>query len=92
MKKSLLPFLSLAAITAADRENFQYNPTQRKVKLGRVFEPKIPSNHKYFSFKADGTFTCYEKQEPMLKSEYVFSCYALNSKNAIKKFNKFKNT
>ena len=26
----------------------------------------------------------------MLKTECVFSCYALNAKNAIKKFNQFK--
>jgi len=89
-KSSILAFIGMSAMASA-MENLSYNPNQGKVKpnLSRSFGPKIPSNHKYFSFRADGTFTTDRTQEPMLKSECVFSCFALNSKNAIRKFNQF---
>lgn len=93
-KSSILSFLAMNAIASA-MEHPEFSPVHRetkRVKLGRVFEPKVPSNHKYFSFRADGTFICYQDQGPMIKSECVFSCFALNSKNAIKKFNQFKQT
>jgi hypothetical protein len=55
----------------------------------KSIEPPIPNGMKYYCFRKDGTFLQYEKDGPMLKEEKVFSCYALNNKNAIKKFNKF---
>ena len=53
-KSSILAFLGMNAIASA-MEYPEYSPTQReprRIKLGKVFEPKIPSNHKYFSFRA----------------------------------------
>jgi hypothetical protein len=44
---------------------------------------------KYYCFRKDGTFLQYERDGAMLKDEKFFTCYALNDKNAIKKFNKF---
>jgi hypothetical protein len=95
MKKSpILSFLAMSAIASA-MEQPEFSPVHRepkKFKLGnQVFEPKVPTNHKFFSFRIDGTFTCYQEQGPMIKSECVFSCFALNSKNAIRKFNQFQN-
>lgn len=45
-----------------------------------------PKGTKTYFFNSDGEFST----ERMLKTETVFICYAINDKNAIRKFNKWK--
>ena len=52
-------------------------------------EPIIPKGQFHYWFRIDGTFLNEKQSERMLKEECVFKCFALNDKNAIKKFNKF---
>lgn len=98
MKKSF-QFLALASILSAistTREEYEgmgniIDTSQpRKGRISQTPKQVIPKGQQYFSFREDGTYICYEKQGAMLKTEYVFSCYALNAKNAIKKFKQFK--
>lgn len=98
MRKSF-QFLAMASIlsaTSTTREeyegmgNLRDTPKPRKSRVPQTPKQVIPKGQQYFSFREDGTYTCYEKQGAMLKTECVFSCYALNAKNAIKKFNHFK--
>ena len=56
----------------------------------RVFipkEPTPPSGSKEYFFNIDGEFST----EKMLRTEVVFKCYAINDKNAIRKFKNFIN-
>ena len=54
-------------------------------------EPIIPKGHIHYWFRIDGTFLNEKQSERMLKEECVFKCFALNEKNAIKKFEKWSN-
>ena len=54
-------------------------------------EPIIPKGHIHYWFRIDGTFLNEKQSERMLKEECVFKCFALNDKNAIKKFEKWSN-
>lgn len=84
--------MSLAMMSMMSETDFSkekprdYTPTKKKLK------EVIPKNMKWFLFRKDGTFKDYEKDGSILREEVYFRCYAINSKNAIKKFNKFKNT
>jgi hypothetical protein len=57
--------------------------------MKKEVEPPIPNGMKYYCFRKDGTFLQYERDGAMLKDEKFFTCYALNDKNAIKKFNSY---
>lgn len=93
MKKPL-NFLLMASLLSS-RSNYEDSidsliySKPRRGRKPQTSNEVIPKNHKHFSFRADGTYTCYEVDGPMLKSECVYSCHALNEKNAIKKFNKY---
>lgn len=52
----------------------------------RKIEPPIPKGMKYFMFDKHGGYST----DRMRNEDFVFGCYAINSKNAIKKFNKHK--
>lgn len=52
-------------------------------------EPIIPKGQFHYWFRIDGTFLNEKQSERMLKEECVFKCFAINDKNAIKKFEKF---
>jgi len=59
-----------------------------KLKGGKHIPPVpivIPNGCKEYFFNSLGEFSTTK----MLKAECVFTCYAINDKNAIKKFNKF---
>lgn len=61
----------------------------RKFVLKEPKEPKPHNGHFHYWFRADGTFLS-EKQFGLIeKGECVFRCFALNDKNAVKKFNAF---
>lgn len=52
---------------------------------------KPPNGCKEYFFKECGQFSNGgENEEHFLKTETVFKCFAINSKNAIKKFSKWK--
>jgi len=79
-------FLTLAAFAmAANSEFAQYDEPERlpiPVKLPR----KPPKGAKEYFFNERGEFST----ERMLKTDVVFKCYAVNDKNAIRKFKKYK--
>lgn len=91
MKTNRLSILATAmmfgAFAQTNREDFgtiqefEHNPKPK--------EPIIPKGHIYYWFRFDGTFLNEKQSERMLKDECVFKCFALNDKNAIKKFKKF---
>lgn len=54
-------------------------------------EPIVPKGHIHYWFRIDGTFLNEKQSERMKKEECVFKCFALNDKNAIKKFRKWSN-
>jgi hypothetical protein len=91
MKPNRLSILAMATMLASfdqtSREDFgimQQNEHPEKPK-----EPIIPKGQFHYWFRADGTFLNEKQSERMLKEECVFKCFALNDKNAIKKFNTF---
>ena len=64
----------------------EYKPTKKDI------EPKPQKGQFHYWFRADGTFLNEKQGERMLRDECVFKCFAINDKNAIKKFNQFKNS
>ena len=71
----------------------KYSPTEyiesKNNRKKQPIEPKPENGTFYYWFKNDGTFLNEKQGERMLKEDCVFNCYAINDKNAIKKFNKF---
>ncbi len=58
------------------------------LELERIeIQPRVPKGAKEYFFNEFGEFST----ESMLKSETVFICWAINDKNAIRKFNKRNN-
>lgn len=53
------------------------------------YEPKPQKGQFHYWFRADGTFLSEKQGERMRKEECVFKCFAINDKNAIKKFKAF---
>ena len=51
-------------------------------------EERPPAGCKTYWFKANGEFS----SERMLKSETVFECFAINDRNAIRKFNRWQSS
>jgi len=91
MKKSnLLGFLGLATILMQDdfpvshRKN--YIP-EKKVKFNNSEKPQ-PSGTKEYFFTETGMYSNTE----IAKVELFYKCFAVNDKNAIRKFNQFKNS
>lgn len=89
---SLLGFAFLAScIEATDNINYG-NPTPTPYR-GRApiykKDPVVPNGMSYYWFRKDGSFISCRHDEIIDKNTFVFKCFALNKKNAIKKFNKF---
>lgn len=92
--KSLYTMAILGAIASSyaqtsERECLESEEQGNESKSSKNSEPPIPKGMKYYCFRWDGTFKQYERDGAMLKEEKFFDCYALNDKNAIKKFDKF---
>lgn len=51
-----------------------------------IIEKRPPSGTREYFFNIEGVFST----DHMLKTDYVFKCLAINDKNAIKKFNKWR--
>ena len=83
MSLAMMAMMSEAGVIYSRENPREYKPEPKK-------EPKPQKGMKYYCFREDGAFKQYERDGAMLKEEVFFKCYALNDKNAIKKFNKFK--
>jgi hypothetical protein len=62
---------------------------ERNPNSKRTIEPQPQKGQFTCWFKEDGIFLNEKQPERMLKSECVFKCFAINDKNAIKKYNAF---
>jgi len=91
MKTNRLSILAtammLSSFAQTNREDF--GTIQEFEHTPKPKEPIIPKGHIHYWFRADGTFLNEKQCERMLKEDCVFKCFALNDKNAIKKFKKF---
>ncbi len=96
MKRSMLPFLGLYALALQDNyrdfsEDMEAINTPRKtVKINKCVEQPKPKGVNQYWFRIDGTFIKESDEERMLKSDLFYSCFALNDKNAIRKFNQYR--
>jgi hypothetical protein len=77
-KQSIIPLL-MAMGASFDGETIDY-PKQEKIIIERP-----PKGAKEYFFNSLGEFST----EKMLRSECVFKCFAINDKNAKRKFKKF---
>jgi hypothetical protein len=87
MKKQNI--MALLAMAAAMSEGSSIMFTGSGEDDARVFlskEPQPPKGTKEYFFNSVGEFST----EQMLKTETVFKCFAINDKNAIRKFNAYK--
>ena len=84
MKKSIvLQSLAMMAMFSDSAINFEKEKTPKKFIPKQKNEPKIPSSLKEYWFDCFGNFV---HENPF---QYSFKCFALNDKNAIRKFKKF---
>ena len=72
-------------------ESSEYHPSYgrfNKDRKGAIpnAEPAAPNGTKTYFFDEHGNFST----EQMLREACVFKCFAVNDRNAIRKFNKFK--
>lgn len=90
MKPNRLSILAMATMLGsfAQTSEIDYYEQERKTS-SEPKEPIIPKGHIHYWFRIDGTFLNEKQSERIKKEECVFKCFALNDKNAIKKFNKF---
>ena len=91
-RKTLVGLFAMAAAIASEQgyPSSPDIPISRKGKAPKP-EPRVKPQKGQFHywFRIDGTFLNEKQSERMLKTECVFTCFAINDKNAIKKFNKF---
>lgn len=77
-KGAMLAMMSMALMA----ENYGYDyPKDEPIEI----QPRPPKGAKEYFFNERGEFST----EQMLKSETVFICYAINDKNAIRKFERW---
>jgi len=90
MKKQLSEYMALAMSMAMMSDTSRFGNVDRNDKpwgdvSGEVFRV-CPKGCKEYFFNDNGEFST----DHMRRSECVFTCYAINNKSAIKKFNKRK--
>lgn len=88
-KSSVMSSLLAMALMSEDMypmSEEQYNESKPVEFRPTHHEPKPKKGQKTYFFNKFGHFDNGE----MLKSECVFQCFAINAKNAIKKFKKWK--
>jgi hypothetical protein len=81
--------LAMLAMAAAMSEGSSMTFTGSGEDDARVFIPKQPippKGAKEYFFNSVGEFST----EKMLRTETVFKCFAINDKNAVRKFNQWK--
>lgn len=84
---------SLAMMLTMQEQGFSYSREKENYRENSKKYPKESRPQKgqfHYWFRADVTFLNEKQEERMKKDECVFVCFAINDKNAIKKFNKFK--
>jgi hypothetical protein len=86
--KSMLGIMSMMAMMSGEDFPMDYSPI-KKPKTKKPLEEKPQNGQFHYWFRSDGTFLSEKQGERMLKEDCVFKCFAINDKNAIKKFNKF---
>ena len=87
MKKLFaLQSLSMLAMLSSSNIQFIKNENPTKFRKPKNIEPNIPKLLKEYWFDCFGNFY---NEAPF---QYSFKCYALNDKNAIRKFNNFMNS
>ena len=87
MKKSIiLQSLAMMAMFSDSAINFEKDEPRKFLKP-KDNKTIIPKGTKEYHFTISGHF--YTAQNKWSDLDYIFSCVASNSKNAIKKFNKF---
>ena len=64
----------------------EYIPNNKKPEL------KPQKGQFYYWFREDGSFLNEKQGERMRREDCVFTCFSINDKNAIKKFNSFMNS
>ncbi len=73
----------------SQQDNFNFREEVPKNKYPK--EPMPQKGQFHYWFRHDGTFLNEKQSERMKKEECVFVCFAINDKNAIRKFKKFIN-
>tara|TARA_R110000868_G_scaffold141488_1_gene358057 strand:+ start:695 stop:964 length:270 start_codon:yes stop_codon:yes gene_type:complete len=88
MKKieKMLMMTGIASMMSMDQST-SFNRRDNEVKFSIPKEPKPPKGSKTYFFDSIGLFST----EQMRRDECVFKCFALNDKNAKRKFNNWKN-
>lgn len=92
MKLKGMYSMALAMAMMAESNMFTdfYEEKPRKyIPKTKDFEPRPQAGQFHYWFRIDGTFLNEKQSERMKKDECVFTCFSINDKNAIKKFNSF---
>ena len=89
MKKNLM-LMSLGMIAAMSEQSYPSNPNEPIIRHERKptnrKDKVIPKGVKEYWFKSDGSFLNENHDRQMFKSQIFFICFALNNKNAKRKF------
>lgn len=89
MNSKMKKFYAMYAMAGAFSQEGVFSPNQEREFLKREpikIVPKAPTGAKEYFFTKEGDcFTVKYKD-----TKFVYSCYAINIKNAIKKFEKWK--
>jgi len=86
-KPNINPLAFLMAMTMAEETEVPFNPTRPAV-IKLPYQAPPPAGTKEYWFNAQGEFS----SERMRRDETVFTCYAINDKNALRKYNKWKSS
>jgi hypothetical protein len=88
MKAEMLGLLAMAMMPPEEQQRImEWEKRQEEEKnKPRVIEQKPPSGTKEYFFNEQGEFST----ERMLRTELVFKCYAINDKNAKRKFERWR--
>jgi len=92
MKNKMNGILGMALAMAMMSEAHSYGVEERPRKFipnDNDIETKPNKGQFHYWFRKDGTFLSEKKSERMKKEDCVFTCFAINDKNAIKKFKAF---
>jgi len=87
--KSMLGVMAMMAMMS-ESIGKESNPREYSPSNNEPKEPIIPKGCKQYHFTRSGRFDTTENMWNDI--DYIFSCFASNDKNAIKKFNKFNNS
>jgi hypothetical protein len=84
-KSNALTMLAMAALMSEGSSMMFTGSGEDNARVFLPKEPQPPKGTKEYFFNSVGDFST----EKMLKTETVFKCYAINDKNAIRKFKRW---